>query len=286
VDRVSEIIGKKYFLLSITIFALFFLCSAAITSASITCSSCAVNNCDCTISDCSNGKFRVYSNQDCAAPFTFDLSFSSGKVNWKPEATGTYYAQAMCDDGITITTCTQLTVSSGSPTTTTTSGGDGGGGGGGGTTTTTSIGGGTSGCRKEGQLCTAASNCCAGLYCDFYPESSGGICIKLSQTTTITSPSTSLEECPYECCVGDYLFYDKFCDSGYECEGSTCKKIKTETDDNNGGGWNFIFVDFVIYIVIGLVGVAIVYFVIQYINKSKSKTDWKALNKKWGRKHL
>jgi hypothetical protein len=106
----------KYFLA-----ALLFLMFLPTLSSALICSGCKLGNCSCSITECSSGVFDAYTSSDCSGVPVAESFFKGGKISWKPMETTTYYVMSFCDDRITKSSCTPLTIAGEkTPTTTTT----------------------------------------------------------------------------------------------------------------------------------------------------------------------
>jgi len=118
----------------------FFIVFPFATLAAINCQgTCDITQCTCTIGDCSSGLFDVYSSSSCSGIPVYEYSFPTRSFLWYPPKTGTYYVQALCDDGSVKSSCTSITAkssegtstssstTSSATTTTSTTGGGGGG---------------------------------------------------------------------------------------------------------------------------------------------------------------
>lgn len=93
----------------------------AISFASINCSPCTVSMCTCQITECSKGVWNIFKISDCSSIPTYRGTFINGVKMWFPAAAATYYANVLCDDGVTRSSCTPIPVSpSEGPTETTT----------------------------------------------------------------------------------------------------------------------------------------------------------------------
>jgi len=115
---------KIFFAMTIVLAAIFSFVSLLppLTSATISCSgTCFVSDCTCIITDCSNGIFDVYTSSSCSGIPTYEFSFGARSFGWYPPTAGTYYAQVVCDDGTTRSSCAAISVKSAEETITTTS---------------------------------------------------------------------------------------------------------------------------------------------------------------------
>jgi len=100
----------------IAIFTFVFLSSLAF--AAITYTKCEIDSCILTIEECSSGVLDIYSTSACAGLPAYEHTFSGSMYIWRPTTAVTYYARALCDDGVKKTACTAVTVRSGTTTTT------------------------------------------------------------------------------------------------------------------------------------------------------------------------
>jgi len=93
----------------------------SISFAAINCQgSCFVNDCNCIIGECSSGIFDVYESSTCSGNPILEHTFAARNAYWAPPKTGTFYVQALCDDGLTKTACTAASVRTAGATTATT----------------------------------------------------------------------------------------------------------------------------------------------------------------------
>ncbi|MCD6226634.1 MAG: hypothetical protein J7J93_02470 [Candidatus Aenigmarchaeota archaeon] len=82
-----------------------------------------------------------------------------------------------------------------------------------------------------------------------------------STTTThvTTTTTTELKECPFDCCIGESQYEDKFCGSGYECVNNEC--VKTGKSSSKG----LVIVGILIIIIVAVVA----FFIIKKGSESK-----------------
>jgi len=91
--------------------------------ALVSCQNCYVNSpngCTCSISECASGYVDIYQTATCAGQPGYEFSFSNGIFPWFPNSSATYYMMALCDDGLTKSTCSLVSVSAFQITTATT----------------------------------------------------------------------------------------------------------------------------------------------------------------------
>jgi len=96
-------------------------------------------------------------------------------------------------------------------------------------------------------------------------------------TTSSTTTAASLKDtCPYDCCVGDPNYFNKYCSEGSDCVNNQCVSSST-TAQSSGIQIN--------YSLVGLVAVAIlvIVFLFYFFAMRKPKDSWGELYKKYGR---
>jgi len=208
---------------------------------------------------------RVYTSPSCSGVPTDSVYFSSGSGQWFPSTSGAFYIKPFCSNISIVTGCSAVFVASTPPPPVT-------------TTVTTAVGGGGSGCKQAGYTCTPLSPCCPGLQC--IEDICRGTLTVTPTTTTTRTTTTSLtvikSDCPFECCVGEDVYYDKPCSEGFECVANTCQEFTTTTSPINEESqfpWGFVLPIILIVILVPL-------FVFFFIFKKK-QDEWKILYQKW-----
>ncbi|HDJ96641.1 MAG TPA: hypothetical protein ENG45_01035 [Candidatus Aenigmarchaeota archaeon] len=95
-----------------------------------------------------------------------------------------------------------------------------------------------------------------------------------TSTTTTTIPEEAKEECPYECCVDEPGYEDKYCKSGYVCVDNKCV---LEEEEGGKEGRSFVLpliLAFLILIIVSSV----------FLLKKKAPKTYEELYKKWRKK--
>lgn len=119
------------------------------------------------------------------------------------------------------------------------------------------------------------------IYCD-----SGNIsnCTKvdLSSFVTTTTTTTIPQEttCPYDCCVGETNYIDKYCPEGYDCVNNQCIGSSTTETTTSSQGFQ------INYSIVGILAIVIIaaIFVFYFFKGRKPEDSWSTLYKKYGRK--
>lgn len=106
--------------------------------------------------------------------------------------------------------------------------------------------------------------------------------IPTTTTTTTTSATTTSSvplqtNCPYDCCIGDPSYYNRYCAEGEQCINNQCIATTT-TAAPSGPAIN--------YSLIGIVAIVIIVavFVFFFIKNRKPSDRWETLYKKYGRR--
>jgi hypothetical protein len=94
--------------------------------------------------------------------------------------------------------------------------------------------------------------------------------VPTTPTTSITTSTAGRTTCPYECCIDEFDYYDKSCDSSYSCKAGACVKE---------GGSNLWWI---LLLIIILVVVVIAFLFLRGSGKKKPKTTYAELYRKWG----
>ncbi len=125
------------------------------------------------------------------------------------------------------------------------------------------------------------------VYCDSGIISS---CINLNltsylitaTTTTTTTTTTTFQKtgCPYDCCVGEFSYLDKYCPEGSVCTNNQCigSSTTSETVSNQGFQINYSIVGILAIVIIAAV------FVFYFFKGRKPEDKWSTLYKKYGSK--
>ena len=106
-------------------------------------------------------------------------------------------------------------------------------------------------------------------------------------TTTTTTTTTTLTpqktDCPYDCCVGEENYFNRYCPAGYDCINNQCissATSETATQGNQGYQINYSIVGIVAIVIIA--AVFLYYF---FTGKKKPAEDkWAKLYKKYARR--
>lgn len=171
-------------------------------TSTISCSNCNTGTCSCTASGCDTGYVDYYSSSNCYYVPYKEGTFSNG--GFSIPISGTLYLKIYCDNG-GLSSCQTLTYT-GVQTTTTAAAQQSGG----------------PSCLLEGRVCPIHTPCCAGLSCQ------NGLCTKITTTTTTTAEISKIV-CPYECCINEPNYYDKYCGEDTACMNHVCENTLTET---------------------------------------------------------
>jgi len=106
------------------------------------------------------------------------------------------------------------------------------------------------------------------------------ISVGTTTTTTLPEETTTVEiikrECPYECCVDEPYYYDKYCDVGFECVDNFCVSTEEKKfEEEEGGIGGKILVVFILIVIV-------VIFVLMF--RRRASITYEELYKKWSRR--
>lgn len=103
----------------------------------------------------------------------------------------------------------------------------------------------------------------------------------VTTTTTTTTTTISKSTCPYDCCIAEINYFNKYCQEGYDCISNQCISSSTSETTSGNGGYQ------INYSIVGIVAIIIIaaVFLFYFLQGRKPKEDrWAALYKKYGRK--
>jgi hypothetical protein len=118
-------------------------------------------------------------------------------------------------------------------------------------------------------------------YCDSGIMSNCNNVNLTSYATTTTTTVLQKTDCPYDCCIAETNYVDRYCPEGYDCISNQCiSTVTTETQENQGYQINYSIIGIVAIVIIA--AVFLFYF---FTGKKKPEEDrWSALYKKYRRR--